>query len=345
MGSLAAFWRFQDAVARAQLKAWLPVTGRVLVDISGPESQTAQIAALAGHNVLRVLPPGQEPSGQPGRTPGDQNSSLREIVADLPSLSCLSDGCADGVIAEGRTLSLTLVAEQLVAEISRVLRPSGRVLACVDSLVFGMAVLAEHQHWPELADLPHAEVVLVPWPDGTITRCYGTDQLRELFIDNGLDIAWIRPRTVLAAKTVNYLMQDKHTSLTRLVETELRARSDDSVGTQLVVSARKLLLKPPVPLALAADTPRRVGTRLQTALGHRLPAVHAVPVRPALDPGERRGDLRPLRNRLLQQRLTSRGLRQPQPSIRGIRGRDATIRGVFTSQHRDGPVQVVANFL
>ena len=32
MGSLAAYWRFQDAVARAQLKAWLPVTGRVLVD-------------------------------------------------------------------------------------------------------------------------------------------------------------------------------------------------------------------------------------------------------------------------------------------------------------------------
>jgi SAM-dependent methyltransferase len=340
MGSLAAYWRFQDAVARAQLKAWLPVTGRVLVDISGPESQTAQIAAMAGHRVLRVLPP-----GQPGRTPGDQNSSFRETIADLPSLSFLADGCADGVIAEGRTLSLTLVAEELVAEISRVLRPSGRVLACVDSLVFGMAVLAEHQHWPELADLPQAEVVLVPWPDGTITRCYGTDQLRELFMDNGLDIAWIRPRTVLAAKTVNYLLHDKHTSLTRLVETELHARSDDSVGTQLVVSARKPLTVPAVVLPLAADTPRRIRPGLETPIRHRLPAVDAPPVRPVLDPGEGRGDLSPLRRRLLQQRLAARRLRQPQPGVRGVGGGDAAIRGVFTSQHHDGPVQVVANFL
>jgi SAM-dependent methyltransferase len=340
MGSLAAYWRFQDAVARAQLKAWLPVTGRVLVDISGPESQTAQIAALAGHNVLRVLP-----AGRAERVPGDQNSSFREIIADLPSLSFLADGCADGVIAEGRTLSLTLVAEELVAEISRVLRPSGRVLACVDSLVFGMAVLAEHQHWPELADLPQAEVVLVPWPDGTITRCYGTEQLRELFMDNGLDIAWIRPRTVLAAKTVNYLMHDKRTSLTRLVETELRARSDDSVGTQLVVSARKPLTEAAIALALAANTPRGVGPGLQTPVRHRLPAVHAAPVRPALDPGERGGDLPPLRRRLLQQRLAPRGLGQPQPGVRGVGGGNSAIRGVFTAQHRDGPVQVVANFL
>jgi hypothetical protein len=161
------------------------------------------------------------------------------VIADLPSLGFLADGCADGVIAEGRTLSFTLAAESLVSEISRVLRPSGRVLACADSLVFGMAVLAEHQHWPELADLPQAEVVLVPWPDGTITRCYGTEQLRELFADNGLDISWIRPRTVLAAQTVSYLLHKKHASLARLVEAELRAESDDSVGTQLVISARK----------------------------------------------------------------------------------------------------------
>jgi hypothetical protein len=340
MGSLAAYWRFQDAVARAQLKAWLPVTGRVLLDISGPDSQTAQIAARAGHNVLRVLP-----AEQPERVPGDQNSSLREIIADLPSLSCLADGCADGVIAEGRTLSLTLAAEDLVGEISRVLRPSGRVLACVDSLVFGMAVLAEHQHWPELADLPQAEVVLVPWPDGTITRCYGTEQLRELFMDNGLDIAWIRPRTVLAAKTVSYLMHDKHASLTRLVETELRARSDDSVGTQLVVSARKPLAVTPVVLALTSHAAGRLRPGLETTFGHRLPAIHATPVRPVLNPGERRAYHPSLRRRLLEQRLTPRGLRQPQPGIRSVGGGYAAIRRVFTSQHQDGPVQVVANFL
>jgi hypothetical protein len=278
MGSLAAFWRFQDAVARAQLQAWLPATGRVLVDISRPSAHTATLAARAGHNVIRVLPPMADRNQEDARDPGDEAPSFSEVIADLPSLSFLADGSADGVIAEGRTLSLTLAAESLVAEISRVLRPSGRVLACVDSLVFGMAVLAEHQHWPELADLPRAEVVLVPWPDGTITRCYGTEHLRELFMDNGLDISWIRPRTVLAAKTVNYLMRDSRTSIARLVETELRARPDDSVGTQLVVSARKPLSAAPVVLPLAGDAPGRVRSGFEPALGHRLAAVDAASV-------------------------------------------------------------------
>jgi hypothetical protein len=275
MGSLAAYWRFQDAVAQAQLEAWLPATGHLLIDISGPSAHTARLAAMAGHTVLRVLPRSpypvgivdaggvdandsdragrvdrgggrgdQQPQGYKGYSgPNGQGERIRQVIADLPSLSFLADGSADGVIAEGRTLSLTLAAESLISEISRVLRPSGQVLACVDSLVFGMAVLAEHQHWPELADLPRAEVVLVPWPDGTITRCYGTEQLRELFADGGLEISWIRPRTVLAAHTVSYLLSATHTSMDRLVETELRAKSDDSVGTQLVVCARKPQLK------------------------------------------------------------------------------------------------------
>ena len=92
------------------------------------------------------------------------------------------------MIAEDRTLSRQLAAENLITDIARVLRPGGRVLACVDSLVLGMAVLAEQRHWAELTDLPHAEVVLVPWPDGTITRCFGSEQLRELFEDAGLTV-------------------------------------------------------------------------------------------------------------------------------------------------------------
>jgi len=298
MGSLAAYWRFQDAVARAQLKAWLPTTGRLLVDISGPSAAVSGLAARAGHTVLRVLPPGSDEPGEDRR--------IRQVTADLPSLGFLADRSADGVIAEGRTLSLTLAAESLVAEISRVLRPSGRVLACVDSLVFGMAVLAEHQHWPELADLPRAEVVLVPWPDGSITRCYGIEQLRELFADNGLDISWIRPRTVLAAKTVNYLLHHKHTSIERLVEAELHAEPDDSVGTQLVISARKALAglaAAPVALALAGDAPLGLGPRLQATFGHRLPTVHALPVRSVLDPAQRRYHRRVLCLGRLQHRL------------------------------------------
>ena len=131
----------------------------------------------------------------------------------------------------------------MIAEIARVLRPGGRVLACVDSLVLGMAVLADQHHWAHLVDLPHAEVVLVPWPDGTITRCYGPDQARELFSGAGLRVNWIRPRTVFSESMVTRLLQRDPDCLSKLVRAELGARTDESLGAQLVISAGK----PPAP--------------------------------------------------------------------------------------------------
>ncbi|HEY0717176.1 MAG TPA: methyltransferase [Streptosporangiaceae bacterium] len=268
-GSLSPYWRFHQAVAEAQLASWLPRERRLLVDISGPRARAAQIAGAAGHTVLRVagapyrtaghadgvppdlVPPGLVPPGlvltTPDRRVSDGQASdgqasdgqVVQVSADPASLSFLADGCADGVIAEDRTLSMQLAAENLITDVARVLRPAGRVLACVDSLVLGMALLAEQRHWAELTDLPHAEVVLVPWPDGTITRCFGADQLRELFEEAGLTVMWIRPRTVFSPSTVAHVLRRDPTSLRRLVETELAIRPDESVGVQLVVSARK----------------------------------------------------------------------------------------------------------
>ena len=161
------------------------------------------------------------------------------MISDPGNLPFLADGCADGLIAEDRTLSRQLAAENLITDIARILRPAGRVLACVDSLVLGMALLAEQRHWAELTDLPHAEVVLVPWPDGTITRCFGAEQLRELFEDAGLTVMWIRPRTVFSPSTVAHVLRRDPKGLPRLVEAELAMQPDESVGVQLVVSARK----------------------------------------------------------------------------------------------------------
>jgi hypothetical protein len=163
------------------------------------------------------------------------------VAADVSGLEFLADGCADGLIAEDRALSRRLAGEALVSEIFRVLCPGGRVLASVDSLTRGMAVLAEQHRWPQLVDLPHADVVLVPWPDGSITRCYGTEQLRELFTSAGFEVNWIRPRTVLSASTVGYLLARDPGSFRRLVEAELQTSADDSVGGQLIISAKKPL--------------------------------------------------------------------------------------------------------
>jgi hypothetical protein len=227
---LPAYWQFHEAVARAQLTAWLPPGRELLVDVSGPRAPGAEIAARAGHTVLRVTEGTPESRGVTGITP---------VVAETGRLSFLRAGSVGGVIAEDRALSRYLVAETMIAEIARVLRPGGRVLACVDSLVLGMAVLADQHHWAHLVDVPHAEVVLVPWPDGTITRCYGPDQARELFSGAGLAVKWIRPRTVFSESMVAHVLRRDPDSLPKLVRAELAAGCDESLGAQLVISACK----------------------------------------------------------------------------------------------------------
>ncbi len=270
------YWQFHEAVTRAQLTQWLPSGRHLLVDVSGPRAPAAELAVRAGHTVLRVIegsratpaapeapggprgsggkgfPPGsggrgglggtvspQDRGGLGGSPPRGQQGRIVPVIADSSRLTFLADGCADGVMADDRALSVHLAAEAMIAEIARVLRPGGRVLACVDSLVLGMAVLADQHHWAHLADLPHAEVVLVPWPDGTITRCFGPDQARELFSGAGLRVNWIRSRTVFSESVVTHWLRRDPDGLAKLVRAELAARSDESLGAQLVISASK----------------------------------------------------------------------------------------------------------
>ncbi len=264
IGSLMAYWRFYRAVAAAQLAGWLAASvrrgGELLVDMSGPHLPCADQAAAAGHTVIHVVPadlpdvpappspvaarplltaaPGPADVGPP-RTRSPRRGSVATVRADPAALPFLDDRSVDGVIADDRTLSRHLFTEQAIAEAARVLRPGGRLLACFDSLVLGMAILAEQRHWAELTDLPSAEVVLVPWPDGTITRCFGTEQLHDLFAEAQLDITWIRPRTMLSPTTVEHVLGRDTTALTHLVRAELAADPDESVGIHLIVNARK----------------------------------------------------------------------------------------------------------
>ena len=305
--SLTAYWRFQRAVVAAQLQAWLPPRGRILVDISGPQSSVASQAATAGYTVLQVLPRWPSAAEPPGsghlaaghRAPGDPvpgnplqadpapgGPALRDpvpgrparlgvprtltvrgvhrrrspagrlvrVVADSANLSFLADASVDGVIADG-ALSRHLMAEDVAAEIARVLRPGGQLLASVDSLVLGMSILAEQHHWAELTDLPQAEVVLVPWPDGRITRCFGPDQLVDLLTEAGLEVSWIRPRTVLSPSMVDHVLRKDPSAIMRLVRAELAAGAEEagpsgpghdgrnggneSFGIHLLAAARK----------------------------------------------------------------------------------------------------------
>ena len=246
-GSLTAYWNFQRAVTKAQLRAWLPTGRRLLIDISGPAASGPAQAAAAGHTVVRVVHvhPGTPDTRDADRHPPPLGR-VSPVVAEAGSLAFLADGCADGVIAEDGALSRQLMAEDLAAEITRVLRPGGTVLASVDSLVLGMAILAEQHHWAHLTDLPHAEVVLIPWPDGTITRCFGPAQLYDLLAEAGLEVTSIRPRTVLSPSTVDHVLRQQPGAMTRLVRAELQAgrdpagvSADEAFGITLVATARK----------------------------------------------------------------------------------------------------------
>ncbi|MFC6878571.1 MULTISPECIES: methyltransferase domain-containing protein [Actinomadura] len=179
--------------------------------------------------------PARRGHGGPGRDEGPVR-----VIGEAGSLAFLGDGTVDAVVAENRVLSRHLVTESTVAEIARVLRPGGRVLLSVDSLTLGMALLAEQNCWAHLSDVPSAEVVLVPWPDGTITRCFWADQLRELLTEVGLEVEWIKPRTVLSPSTVEHVLKASPHAMARLVRTELSAPpGDESLGIHLVASARR----------------------------------------------------------------------------------------------------------
>jgi len=114
-----------------------------------------------------------------------------------------------------------------------------------------MAILAEQHHWAQLTDLPHAEVVLIPWPDGTITRCFGAAQFYDLLTEAGLEVTSIRPRTVLSPSTVDHVLRQQPGAMARLVRAELQAgpdgagpdgtgvSADEAFGINLVATARK----------------------------------------------------------------------------------------------------------
>ncbi|MCG5221059.1 methyltransferase domain-containing protein [Streptosporangium soli] len=231
-GTLGPYWNFYRAVAAEQLDRWLPARPSVVLDLSGGGGQWAAQAAKSGHRVIEVID-----FRLAGRATLRDPDGVRQIRAD--DLGFLPDESVDAVVAEERALSVELMAESAIGDVARVLRPGGRALVCVDSLVLGMAILAEQNYWAHLRQT--GEVMLVPWPDGSITRCFTSAQLRELLAGVGLEVEWVRPRTVLSPSTVDHVLAADAQAMTWLVRTELEAHpdDDDTVGIHLVASARK----------------------------------------------------------------------------------------------------------
>ncbi|WP_214409379.1 class I SAM-dependent methyltransferase [Sphaerisporangium fuscum] len=234
--ALGPYWTFYHAVVAEQLRRWLPQKPGLLLDLSGGRGRWPAQAARAGHHVIEMVD-FRRPADPSLNGAGKQR--IRRVRAD--DLGFLPDASVDAVVAEERALSLELMAESTMEDVVRVLKPGGRVLACVDSLVLGMAIMAEQNYWAHLCQTGTGEVMLVPWPDGSITRCFSSVQLRELLVDAGLEVEWIRPRTVLSPSTVDHVLAADARALNWLVRTELDAHpdDDDTVGIHLVASARR----------------------------------------------------------------------------------------------------------
>jgi SAM-dependent methyltransferase len=239
----AAYWRFYEEVAAAQLAAWAPAVRSRVLDLSGGRERFAAQLVDAGHEVVHVCDTPSRVAVDP-RAPG----RLLPVVADARSLSWLADESVDAVLAESRALSTCLATEVTAADLLRVLRPGGRLLLVVDSLNAGLASLAEQGRWAELADVPAADVVLVTGPGGVITRVFWPVELAGLLTAVGFEVEWVRSRTLLSIATVERAVaQGGEGALGRLVETELQLaveREGEAGGLHLVASARRPCASP-----------------------------------------------------------------------------------------------------
>jgi SAM-dependent methyltransferase len=231
---------FYAEVAARQLTDWLPREPTTVLDLSSGCGTFAQLMVDAGHDVVRAVV-SAAPDDETRTTVKPQSAGrLHEVAADTRDLAWLADGSVSVVLAESRALSFSLLAEATVENIARALAPGGRLLLCVDSLVLGLARLAEQGRWAELADVPSADVVLVPYEDGSITRCFWPEELRELLEEAGLTVDWVRPRTVLSKEAVVRALAADASALRTLVQTELALAADrqgESVGIHLLASA------------------------------------------------------------------------------------------------------------
>jgi SAM-dependent methyltransferase len=231
--------RFVAEVRAKHLAEWLPVEPSVVLDLSQGCPGLLALMIEAGHTVLHS-------DLQPRRPDIRRNDSaggrLLQVHADPVTPDYLADESLDAIVAEGCTLSSALAAELTLERLCTALRPGGRLLLCVDSLVAGLAHLAETGRWAELADVPAADVVLIPGDSGRVTRCFWPEELSGILTGAGFTVDWIRPRSVLTDETLVRALRQDSEQLDSLVATELALevrRQSESIGTQLLVSAHR----------------------------------------------------------------------------------------------------------
>jgi hypothetical protein len=238
------FAQFLAEVARSQLDEWLPEQPSLILDLSLHCAKHVGLMVSRGHTVVHADPQVAPPDiTGPDLVAPDGGGRLLRVRGEARRLEWLADSTVDAVVAEGGMFSESLATEVTLDDVHRILRPGGRLLMCVDSLVSGLSRLADQGCWAELADVPAADVVLVPSEDGHVSRCFWPEELHGMLTDAGFDVEWVRPRTVLAEETVVRALRVDPARMASLVTTELRlssSRQGESLGARLVASAVRL---------------------------------------------------------------------------------------------------------
>ena len=91
------------------------------------------------------------------------------------------------------------------------------------------------------ARLPPSPIVSTA-EDGTITRCFWPEELKAVLTSAGLEVDWVRPRTVLSVEAVKRALAADMASFPTLVRTEVELaaeREGESIGIHLIASARR----------------------------------------------------------------------------------------------------------
>ena len=227
--SAGCYATFCAGVAQRQLSSWLSTFAghEAIVDVSpgapSRELHPRVVSLMAAH---------------PQAARGD----CVRVIADEELLDCLGDQSIAGIVAERGALARWLVTEETLSRAFRVLRPGGRILLCVESLRHGLAELAAAGRWAQLADAPHADVVLLPTGEGQLRRCFTPEELHAALTDAGFVVDWIRPRTVLPPEAIERAVATDPGALPTMIDTELRLAAEwagEIAGSWLLASATR----------------------------------------------------------------------------------------------------------
>ena len=237
--------RVNFAVHRRLLEEHVRTGDRVLEVGAGPGRFTLELARLGARVVVGDVSPGQLELHRE-KTAGAANAIESRRLLDVVDLSEFGDSEFDVTVCYGGPISYVLErADDAVAELLRVTRPSGRVLLSVMSLLG--AARAFFFMFPELIEQHGWEMMVADvFATGVLSAKINNDHVMKMYRWGELEeLLGRHPCRLLAASASNYLVignEDTFVLDDRWLELELGACREPGAldaGTHIVVALER----------------------------------------------------------------------------------------------------------